>query len=1116
MSKKSNAFQILHISDLHVSTDKEFDRKVVLDPLLEILIKDREKNFRPEIVVITGDLAWKGKKEEYAKAEEFLTDLRNVLRLEKEQFFIVPGNHDVDRKKYRPTDVPVYKDMRALNDELENEDFRADLLKGMNDYFSFIETHYPHLTPFEKNLVPFITSIAPKGGGRVGLVGLNSAWMCRKKLDEREIAIGEYQVSRAMRHLKELGEYDLVMIMFHHPLDWLWPKDKDICRSYFNESLLLCGHLHSLSGGYFQDYDGRFIQLQAGACYLGSDSDRPVRFQYVTVELPEKTIRLDFRRFYPGNRKWDLDGEIGDGGKKVFELIPSEREVKKKIAEPRAERPELYMNWIISNYGSMDADRLYGKGDAFPLKLPEIFIPLMAYAQESKRTKGLEMEDKRDPVDIEEIAAKAEHLLIEGQAGSGKTTLLKHMTYCLARKDNKSCKIDSSEELLPLLILLKDLNGFFDDPRQAGRNGSDALLILDWYFKERLSSLIQLDQAEAFLKQKRAVLLLDGLDELLPDYRDLVINAFADLVIKYGGNRLICTSRPHGIEGAVVKRLGDRHIKILSLNMDQVNLFINRWFVYLYPGSSGIGGKNAQAMISEIKTHPAIEQLIDNPLMLTAICILYHDEKELPGQRAELYKKFIDNMLYRRFKDPGNVHAFLSLLAIEMHTRKVRSVDKSFIQEILRKVYKQEEDETEKAYKKRIDRLFEDIEPKCGLLKLEGGQYAFWHLTFQEFLTAQYLVENSTDYIGAIASYWGDDWYKEVIELYIGYLSMDNKAWANDIIEDIIKNKDNDPFKKWLLASEALLDIQKGKRIPLVEDKARKRMIELIEIGPGPKIQAQAGEILGWLGDTRDLKEFVSIEGGKYELENRGKINISPFQIGRYPVVNAWFEEFIRAGGYRNREYWSPEGRKWQEHTGAQHPRFWDNRKWRCPNSPVVGVCWYEAHAFTRWLTVTRADGYTYRLLSEDEWQAAAAGKEKRTYPWGDKWEKHRCNSRKLNLEKISSVGIFLEGRTPEGIGDLAGNVWEWTWSDYHARKELADFHFDNEIQVILEELEKNRDEKKLKLYGRKLTEKKRSLPVLRGGSWRFDSVYCRCAARSLGYDPNGRLSHVGFRCARS
>jgi predicted NACHT family NTPase len=162
--------------------------------------------------------------------------------------------------------------------------------------------------------------------------------------------------------------------------------------------------------------------------------------------------------------------------------------------------------------------------------------------------------------------------------------------------------------------------------------------------------------------------------------------------------------------------------------------------------------------------------------MLTAICILYHDEKELPGQRAELYKKFIDNMLYRRFPDSEKVYTFLKKLAFTMHLSKVRGMDKSRCIEALSGVYIQKEDEEKDDHQKRLVQVFNDIESKCGLLKLEGGEFLFWHLSFQEFLTALYIVDNSRDYSKAIKSYWEDDWYKEVIDLYIS-THLKNGCW---------------------------------------------------------------------------------------------------------------------------------------------------------------------------------------------------------------------------------------------------------------------------------------------------------------------------------------------------
>ncbi|MCP4690012.1 MAG: hypothetical protein GY859_18310, partial [Desulfobacterales bacterium] len=312
--------------------------------------------------------------------------------------------------------------------------------------------------------------------------------------------------------------------------------------------------------------------------------------------------------------------------------------------------------------------------------------------------------------------------------------------------------------------------------------GLSAEDFLAWYFKRRMGDVLGLETVDRFIDAGRAIILLDGLDETPAEHRAAVVNAFADFQIRRKGARLVLTGRPHGIAGPALNRFGKSHVSIQTLNSDQVALFIRKWFAHLYPGSAGMGGKNAEAMIGEIRNHPAMDRLIDNPLMLTAICILYHDGKELPGQRAELYKKFIDNLLYRRFPDPEIVHDYLKALAFGMHEKKIRSADRGFAAGILKEVYRIRGGETEKEHKKRIDKLFDHIESRCGLLKFENCQYSFWHLTFQEFLTADYIADNHSDHISAIAAYCENDWYKEVIELYVGYLSIEHKKTANDIV----------------------------------------------------------------------------------------------------------------------------------------------------------------------------------------------------------------------------------------------------------------------------------------------------------------------------------------------
>ena len=103
------------------------------------------------------------------------------------------------------------------------------------------------------------------------------------------------------------------------------------------------------------------------------------------------------------------------------------------------------------------------------------------------------------------------------------------------------------------------------------------------------------------------------------------------------------------------------------------------------------------------------------------------------------------------------------------------------------------------------------------------------------------------------------------------------------------------------------------------------------------------------------------------------------------------------------------------------------------PNRPVTGVTWYEASAYAAW-----ARG---RLLTSAEWVWAARGNLGREYPWGNEEpDATRANYGATGPKEQTPVGLYPCGATPEGVEDMAGNVWEWTESWYdeeHTRKEL-------------------------------------------------------------------------------
>ncbi|MBN1271892.1 MAG: SUMF1/EgtB/PvdO family nonheme iron enzyme [Candidatus Aminicenantes bacterium] len=737
--------------------------------------------------------------------------------------------------------------------------------------------------------------------------------------------------------------------------------------------------------------------------------------------------------------------------------------------------PAIYQNWIIDRCQYMDIDRLREKSRVISVSLPETFIPL--YTQKpgapkpEDKTPSMELEDKQTQQDIEDLLVQKETLLIEGEAGSGKTTLLKHIAWqCIQEKQWKGLK-----DYLPVLISLKDIQNLSLNWDNLTANAKTAEKILNSYFKTTDNGL-NLDTVKVFCEAEKILFLIDGLDEINPSQkRDFFIHSLADFRLANRSFKIALCGRPHGIDETAVNRFGKNRAKILPLNSGQVRDFIHRWFEFVFSQDSRIGSQAAQKMISDIEAHPGTGKLKDNPLMLTAICILYLDERELPGQRAELYNKFIWNLLYRRFTDPESVYEFLTKLARRMHTVGTRGIDYEKAIDVLTTVYPQPKNETESVFRKKMKQKFDEIEPKSGLLKYEDGLCMFRHLTFQEFLTAAAIMDSETNYSEAIESFLDNDRYQEVIELFAGLLSIKNRNWANTVVNNILDKKDDVPFKRRRLAARSLLDMHETRRNPSVVEVAQKRLMETFATKIPPRERAEAGETVGWLEDPRNLEEFVPIEGGTYII-GKEKHEIKPFEITKFPVTNSWFSKFWKAGGYKEIKYWSEEGKTWLDEAKVEYPRYWYERQWNCPNAPLVGVSWYEAEAFTNWLTSTRKGGYIYKLPDELQWEAAAGGKEGREYPWGPKWLENICNTRETEIMRTSAVGIFPQSNTPETVSDMAGNVWEWTDSLYDEDKDWR---------------------------------------VVRGGSWYDFRGLARCAVRG-GDDPRDRDFIIGFRCVRT
>jgi hypothetical protein len=207
------------------------------------------------------------------------------------------------------------------------------------------------------------------------------------------------------------------------------------------------------------------------------------------------------------------------------------------------------------------------------------------------------------------------------------------------------------------------------------------------------------------------------------------------------------------------------------------------------------------------------------------------------------------------------------------------------------------------------------------------------------------------------------------------------------------------------------------------------------------------------------------IDAGRFTMGDNNKetnerpaheVEVKSFYIGRYPVTNAEYKRYMDDIG---RGFVIPKGKA---------------------NHPVVNVSWYDAHDYAAWAGMN--------LLTEAQWEKAASWDDKRwrkyQYPWGDRFDASRCNTSESGIHDTTSVGTYsLAGDSSYGVGDIAGNVWEWTISPNRTYPYRTD--------------------------GR--SEEVSTSHVVRGGSFFQSAMYGRTTCRR-NYDSDSRNGDLGFR----
>lgn len=239
-------------------------------------------------------------------------------------------------------------------------------------------------------------------------------------------------------------------------------------------------------------------------------------------------------------------------------------------------------------------------------------------------------------------------------------------------------------------------------------------------------------------------------------------------------------------------------------------------------------------------------------------------------------------------------------------------------------------------------------------------------------------------------------------------------------------------------------------------------------------------------GAASAKRDMVLIEGGSFTMgwnggnEQRGEhpVTVPSFYLDKFEVTNAEYAEFIKETGKPAPSIDpSVKGSYWEPWNGKNPPA--GRERW-----PVVNVSPKDVEAFAAWLS--KRDGVTYRLPTEEEWEFAARnGSNDSMFPWGNSWEVGRANiDQKRNPV---DVGSFPQGATQSGVQDMVGNVWEWTSSK-------ARFYDNFRVESAV-----------------------KNARVRRGGSFfeKIDSEFSNATDRSWFGDENFKFPTIGFRLAR-
>lgn len=753
---------ILHISDAHIQLNDKVEIEDIIDKLMKDVIKvQNQEKIKIDLICFTGDLIQRGDKSfndenQWDLAQAILVEpLLERLELTKNEYIIVPGNHEVDISKI---DSIIEKGLRV--NSLEEIDFniknmRSTYLERLKYFYDYIKNEYADVY-MDKVGYAFVKNV---NGISVGIACLDSSWRSSGKGDEDRgiLYVGERQINDLYKHIKDA---DIKICLMHHTIDWLSGYESSQIEKQLSKfNLVLCGHVHENDTKTILRKEMNTIYSVAGKLYplefaFGKRADGYNGYSILNINLDTNLCTIFIRSYFPKERgSFDSGIDIIPEGRIDYPLNKDVEEMQVEYGIIRGlERFYLKMSETLSLIKEIDS--------VAPVDIKEVYVnPILLDRSEYDKT------NKEHNIEFSEVLNEQKNIMIIGKKESGKTTILQNI--------GLNCINSYTEKrIIPIYI----------DMRSLPKKGDILIKSITHFISDYAEpeTKISREKVEKIIGNGQCIFLIDNIDVDNSDHTNMISN----FIKCYFSNKFVLAIQEDFLESLDVKKLPDyggefKKVYVGTFKKNQVRELVTKW------ASEKESVKNIKVVVEKINSYCNQLNMAKTPFNISIFMVIWDSNRNfIPQNEAYVMENYLEIVLDKLSLKEGDRRTyafpvkqdFMSKVAHVMLERNQGSLTKLEFNDFIIEYHKT------KGYKIE-DTKFDTLFFEKNILSYSGECIYFSHTSVFEYYLAFY-AKNNKEFLDNMIKKGNRFFFQHEICFYSGMVS-DCKGLLDGIADEI-------------------------------------------------------------------------------------------------------------------------------------------------------------------------------------------------------------------------------------------------------------------------------------------------------------------------------------------